>query len=366
MDNTRQTEKVKALVEAEERELCILVTEADKTGRSIAEMSDFFEGYIQQISHDLIENVPFEVVREMPFADLGVLNDIIDGTKKLMTEEYSLVPDFDSLSSDIKTKLKKGIYSIGKSKQVEENWRAVIFNEKGRRIKDITLKRVKNNIWTVENIRSITNQMQMKQISAKLDSILEYQEYQLRRDRDRDMVTPFFVARSHILKAQESKDKQYQIEELNKAADKLEEAINSIYTDMSTVADKLAKLTNRIFITNNRQKNIYMEYLIDDLRMATKFVGVQMQVYEFLGDKSAATIALESYQQVIKDFTTKPINKNGLSATGIMQNNYPYSKENRDFWYEFTNDVQPLIEMDIRKQIKADLYIVSMEDATDV
>ena len=55
-----------------------------------------------------------------------------------------------------------------------------------------------------------------------------------------------------------------------------------------------------------------------------------------------------------------------LSAVDIMQNNYPYSKTNRDFWYEFTNDVQPLIEMDIQEQIEADLYIVSMEEVKDV
>ena len=91
-----------------------------------------------------------------------------------------------------------------------------------------------------------------------------------------------------------------------------------------------------------------------------------MHVYEFLGDKSAATLALENYQHVIKDFATKAISKNGLSAAGIMQNNYPYSEANRDFWYEFTNDVQPLIEMDVRKKTETDLYIVSLEDVADV
>lgn len=366
MDNTQQTEEVTDIVETGKRELCILVTDDDKHGTDIALMSDFFEVYTQQLSYELIENAPFEVITEIPFADLGILNDIIDGTKKLMSGEYSLIPDFDSLPNDIKSKLKKGIYSIGESKQVEGNSRAVILDDEGVRIKDITLKRVKNSIQTAENIRSISNQMQMKQISAKLDGIVEYQEYQLLRDRDRDIVSPFLMARDYILEAQESTDKQYQIEKLNKASDKLKEALTSVYTDMSTTANHLAKLTDRVFITKKNQRNTYMRYLAGDLQMATKFVGVQMHVYEFLGDKSAATLALENYQHVIKDFATKAISKNGLSAAGIMQNNYPYSEANRDLWYEFINDVQPLIEMDVRKKTETDLYIVSLEDVADV
>lgn len=362
MDNIQQTEEDTDIVENGKRELCILVTDDDKHGTDIALMSDFFEVYAQQLSYEIIENASTELVTEIPFADLGVLNEVIDGTKKLMAGEYSLLPDFNSLPNDIKTKLKKGIYTIGESKQVEGNSRAVILDEEGVRIKDITLKRVNNSIQTAENLRSISNQMQMKQISAKLDGIVEYQEYQLLRDRDRDIVSPFLMARDFILEAQESTDKQYQIEKLDKAADKLKEALTSVYTDMSTTSSQLAKLTDRFLLTNKKQRNTYMRYLAGDLQMATKFVGVQMHVYEYLGDKSAATLALENYQHVMKDFTTKAISKNGCSAAGIMQNNYPYTESNRDFWYGFSTDIQPLIEMDVRTKVEPELYIVSVED----
>lgn len=362
LDTTQQTSEITDIVETEKSELCILVTDDDKHSTDITLMSDFFEVYVKQLSYDLIENATCEVVTNIPFADLSILNEVIDGTKKLISGEYSLIPDFDSLPTDIKTKLKKGIYTIGESKQVEGNSRAVILDEEGVRIKDITLKKVKNNIQTAENIRNISNQMQMKQISAKLDGIVEYQEYQLLRDRDRDIVTPFLIARDYILEAQESVDKQYQIEKLNKAAEKLREALTSVYTDMNTTATQLAKLTDRLFFTNKKQSNTYMRYLAGDLHMATKFVGVQMQVYEYLGDKSAATLALENYQRVLKDFTGKIISKDGCSAAGIMQNNYPYTEKNRDFWYGFSNDIQPLIALDVRKPLDTELYIVSWED----
>ena len=79
---------------------------------------------------------------------------------------------------------------------------------------------------------------------------------------------------------------------------------------MSTIANQLAKLTDRNFLANKKQRNTYMRYLAGDLQMATKFVGVQMYVYEFFGDKLAATSALENYQHVMKDFTEKAIIKN--------------------------------------------------------
>ena len=59
------------------------------------------------------------------------------------------------------------------------------------RVKDITLKRVISNPGNVETVRSIGNQMQMRQIYAKLADIQEFQTYQLEKDRDRDIIVPF-------------------------------------------------------------------------------------------------------------------------------------------------------------------------------
>lgn len=40
-------------------------------------------------------------------------------------------------------------------------------------------------------MRSIGNQLQMRQIYAKLSDIEEFQTYQIERDRDRDIIVPF-------------------------------------------------------------------------------------------------------------------------------------------------------------------------------
>lgn len=183
-------------------ELHILVTDADTNGYEISKMSDFMGLYAQQLTRSLAESPFVEVISSIPVADIGIINDVIQQVAVVTKDNITLVPDFDNLPSGIKEKFKQGLYSIGDSKQVDGNLRAVIVDENGVRVKDITLKKVINNPGTLETTRSIANQMQMKQIQDTLKGIQEMQSYQLDRDRDRDILTPFFDARDFILQAQ--------------------------------------------------------------------------------------------------------------------------------------------------------------------
>ena len=45
-----------------QKELKILVTDEDKHGTDIAAMSDFFDGYIQQMSQDMSKSAEFEII----------------------------------------------------------------------------------------------------------------------------------------------------------------------------------------------------------------------------------------------------------------------------------------------------------------
>lgn len=121
--------------------LVIFKTEADIYGTNIAEMSNFFDGYIQEMSVAIRESNGLQTVLDMPIADLGILGDVINQAGVIMQGNVMLLPDFDNLPSDIRTNLKKGIYTVGESKQVDGNLRAVILDENGVRIKDITLKK---------------------------------------------------------------------------------------------------------------------------------------------------------------------------------------------------------------------------------
>lgn len=91
----------------------------------------------------------------------------------------------------------------------------------------------------------------------------------------------------------------------------------------------LAKLTIRSFFRNTKQIQNYMNFLALDMQLATKFVGVYMQVLDYLGDNQSVQLISARYQYVLKDFFTKGIGKKNISADEILQMNYPYTESNR-------------------------------------
>lgn len=350
----------------------IFKTKADLTGRDITQMSNFFDGYIEQMSLALREESAIEILSEIPISDLSIVNEVVQKARVLLKNDVTLVPDFDSLPLDVKKKLKLGLYTIGESKQVEGNMRAVIMDENGTRVKDITLKKVISSPENLETARNIGNQLQMRQIYAKLAAIEEFQTYQIERDRDQQIIVPFLDARTLILRAANAKSADEQKSLLEQANSKITSALHSIYTDMDTSAKMLAKKADSLIPDITGRMNDYMRFITSDLQIATKYVGVSMQILEYIGDNSGAKNALLEYQQTLHDFLEKPISKKGLSAALIMQGNYPYTSENMDQWYLLKEEIAPTLKASIENIMLGtnpsecqEIYIVSMEDASD-
>lgn len=344
------------------RELRILVTAEDQYGTDIAKMSNFFEGYIQQMTTEVMSSAVVDVIDNIPIADIGILGEVVQHARAIAAGEYSLLPDFDHLPIDVREKLEKGLYSIGESRQVDGNLRAVILDEEGTRVKDITLKQVRNDPGTLATTRSITTQLQMKQLAAKLDEIQELQSYQIDRDRDRDMITPFLNARDYVLRAQNQVTLEERNRLLQKASDQLMTATNAVYTDITTSAEHLEKLTSRIIFRSTKQIRNYMGFLARDMQLATKFVGVHMHVLEYLGDNQSAQLISTRYQRVLQDFFTQGIGKRNLSASGMLQMNFPYTDSNRDSWYYLQQEMVPVLESKKLMELNGPVYLVSVEE----
>jgi len=232
-------------------------------------MSDFFSGYVQQLAVALKEQSSLEDSKGLPIADLGILSDVVHHADILVKGNTTLIPDFDNLPADIKAKLKKGTYTVGESKQVDGNLRAVILDENDVRVKDITLKKVINNSGTVETVRSISNQIQMRQIYAKLADIQEFQTYQLEKDRDRDIIVPFLDARSIVLEAEHKTNQEEKLQALKTADAKMRTALNAIYADIETTTRAFARRTSIPFLQFGNQLNTYMSFLTSDFQIAT-------------------------------------------------------------------------------------------------
>ncbi|EMK8565289.1 hypothetical protein V9Q14_001154, partial [Listeria monocytogenes] len=102
-----------------ENSLIIFKTDIDNYGRDIMEMSDFFDGYVQQMAIKLREDSSLELVRDLPVSNLGIINEVVHHANIIMNQGITLIPDFDSLPNDIKEKLGSKLYSIADSKQVD-------------------------------------------------------------------------------------------------------------------------------------------------------------------------------------------------------------------------------------------------------
>lgn len=341
----------------------ILVTEADKFGKDILAMSDFFGEYIQQLSTTIRTDAVSEIVPDVPAADLGIIGEVINRAEVISEGTTRLIPDFDSLPNDIRKKLDEGKYKIGDSRQVDGNLRAVIVDEEGTRVKDITLREVKVDPNTAEAVQNISNQLQLRQIYAKLDAIQEAQSFQIARDRDRDIKTPFLDARDYILKAQMSAGS---VEEkrafLRKAEERLISATNGVYTEIDTSTKHLLKLTQYPIFQRKDQIQDYIGYMTEDLQIATKFVGVRVQLLDYLGEPEEAKIAIEGYQHFMTDFFVKDIGR-GMSAAYLIHANYPYTRDNMNCWHLLSKDIKPKLEQ--LNQDSEHVYLVSVEDAKD-
>ena len=313
LDNTSDNQDVERVDKVASKPLMLFKTDIDRYGRDITAMSDFFDEYVQQMSLTLREQSTLEIVSELPVANLGIINDVIHQADVIMRGNITLLPDFENLPLDIKSKLKKGLYKVGESKQVDGNLRAVILDENDVRIKDITLKKVINDSGNIETVRSIGNKLQMRQIYAKLADIQEFQTYQLEKDRDRDIIVPFLDARSLVLESENKESYEERVSLLKEADGKIRTALNAIYADIETTSKSFARLTNVPFLQFGNQLNRYMGYLTSDFQIATKYVGVRMQLLEYMGDTKTA----KTYKEFKVVQIAKFLHKNKFEEDGF-------------------------------------------------
>lgn len=349
----------------------IFLTDADRNKSDLSLMSDFLDGHVQQLALSVRKDSALEIVKGAAIADIGIINDVVHQAKAVAKGKTILLPDFDSLSLEIKRNLKIGVYTIGESRQTEGNLRAVILDENKRRVKDITLKKVKNTSGTTETVRSLESNLQMKQIYEKVADIAAFQQYQLDLDRDRAIFLPFYTARSMVLEAETKESSEERHKLLVAADEKMREAIEAVALDIKTTGKHFAKIAGKPFNNTKNQLDTYMTFLANDLQALNQYVGVRLQILTYLGQKKTVAHVMDQYRHILYDFLTEPVRKN-LSIADLLQNYFPYNDENRNSWYYYSQQMKPLLKAGIdayrtNKEIPfdGDVYIVEVEDVKD-
>ena len=339
----------------------ILITEADKYGSDLAQMSNFYVTAIKDLTLDLAIQNELQIIDSFPVDEIGVIQSVVQRLDAVTTDKYTLLPDFDHLPKDIKQKLDEGIYTIGESKQVDGNLRPVILDEEGVRVKDITLKEVKNPDKSAETTQNLMQQIQMKQISDKLDSIAELQGYQIDQARNAAIKVPFLNARDYILKAQETEMEDKRKEYLELASKELITAKNALRADIDTATKRLEKGTRRSLFRLTPVLNNYVGYIAEDFQLSSMYTGVHLLVMHHLGDVTGAKQVIGEYSHMLDDFFNKKIN--GITTPAmLMHNNYPYNEKNNNSWYNVSKEYSVYIQNQIENK---NIILISVEDVKD-
>lgn len=343
----------------------ILVTEEDKTGFDIACMSNFFDVAIYQMSNELVCSNNSTETDVLSFSNIENINNALQMIGAYRSPKFDLIPDFSSLPKDILKKFKSGKLILGDSKQVEGNVRAVLIDvETKQRVKDITFKKLERTDQMKEISRDIITQMQLHQISEILDYMESEQAYMIEFIRNQAINTPFLTARDYILSAQNAVTKVEQKENLDKAVEYLRNAINSVYVDMKTIEDELVEVANKKWykriISSNIQKQITR--LTKDMQFVTRYVGLQSQVYYYLGKTEEQKSLIVTYNKTVNRFFEKGIVATNKSLALFIHENIDYDVKNMDCWYRFEEEMKPLLNSVYEETQEKEVYVITAEE----
>ena len=273
--------------------------------------------------------------------------------------------DFESLSSDVKEKLRKGIYQIGESRKVDGNYRAVIIDttKNNVRVEDVTLQRVNATEGMPDT--DIASQVYLKEIHDLLLDIKDNQDFQIKWDRNNSILPPFFSARTKVLEAQNSIYLDEKIKLLNQANSCMEESVSAIKADLISNKEEIIKRTSQFNYSNNSIKQ-HANFILNDTEIMTKIIGMQVYIDLTLDNQAMANDRLLAYQGSMELLTQKDILENQnlliklaqyispqnqsipnrISLLELIHDNYQYEKNNTDLFLNLQNKLNEATKMD--------------------
>ncbi len=351
------------------KKINLFLTEEDKYETDITKMSDFFSSYLGSLTSKLKTN-DVNIIPDK-LSKLSILEECISNVKMIKNKDFTLIPDYNSLKSDIIKKLKTGEYKLGESKQVNGNLRAVIVDKNNVRVKDLTFKKAVLDEEGTLISNDINIHSQLEEIHVLLNNVIDLQKYQIEQTRNQALIVPFMDARDKLLKAQRTKNESEKVKLIESANDLLSHGINSIYQDINITAYNFANtrdgIKNKIINTINNNFENYMNYLAADIQMIFIYNGIYLQTLEYLGDRNTKDEVTYKFIRVLNNLATKVVTNDNLTVLELLQNNYKYKMLEDDFnyWIKLSNYVTSIKEKydkDEFNLINKNIYLLSMEE----
>lgn len=322
-----------------EKQLSIFTTPEDQTTMDITLMSDFISNGISRLANSIIDSSQ-KNGSLVSIGDFSMLDSALKSGGVFVHADYEYILDFDSLPKDILEKYRKGEYKLGDSRQVRDNLRAVIVDKEGTRVKDVTLKKTKRVAENQNQLQNIAIQRQLKEITEKLDTIIQLQDYHIDFSRNNALVKPFFDARDYVVYAQNEQEKEKADTYIDKAIDYLTTGLNAIYIDLDS-AKKHFLWTTRPPIRIQSLVDRFVKYMTQDLQLAAIYNGVLSQLLEYSNRTKDLKFNYDKYRRIMTQFYTVTIGRKNLPISLQIHNAVKYSKENPDAWKKMTDEIAP-------------------------
>ena len=175
------------------------------------------------------------------------------------------------------------------------------------------------------------------------------------------MIVPFLDARHFILQANTKTDEQEKRVLLDKANDKITNAIHSAYMDLKVTSETFVDCTKNILNPLSINKTKYMKYIASDLQILSKHIGVKLQLLNYIADYDTAKIVYDDYKYQMNNFFNNKVYKN-MTVPELLQEHSNY-KNNKDYWFNLSNYMKKTNKTE-QLQDKEIIYI-SVEDSNE-
>lgn len=348
------------IVEVGRHELLdIFIGEEDRKGADLLKMSNFFNVFIGKLDAEMKYETEWEVNLDIR----GLLGQIAAAIKGGfdISKMGMLVADYSHFSQEIIDGLREGTYHVGESKEVAGNLRPAILDENGQLVKFFTLKKAINPAEILSDISTLSMQTSLKRISAQIEDVGRDVKGMIDFARREALSNKFMYARDRIMSASTASLEEQ--EDFLKDADTyLMQGLEDLYSDITAQVKKLADQKGPF--ASMKAIDTLLAYINEDMQMIPRYVGLRVYLLNLRGKNDDVNRILAQYQYQLQTLAERKIGDGKYTALELIHKNYPYNKENVDFWIKQPKKMIETIGSceTVLRQKNRDIFYIDAED----
>ena len=343
--------------------LNIFTEEKDRKGTDILDMSDFFQVFVGKIEIDMGSETAWEVIHNIE-AYSGEIAAAVKGGFDI-SKMGVLVADHSHFSKEVIDGLKKGIYHIGQSREVADNFRPAILDDKENLVKFFTLKKAADPVSVLSDISILSMQASLQRLSSQIEGISRDVKCMIDFSRREALSNKFIYARDKIMQASKAENEE-ECEWLLKEADTyLMEGLTDLYSDINAQVKTLADF--KVPFASIKEIDKALSYINEDMQMIPRYVGMRVYLFNYREKIDDAQRILGEYRYQLQTLTERKLGDGKYTAFELIHMYYPYEEDNVDFWIEKPRQMISVIDSykSLIEQKDKDVYYIDVEDSED-